>query len=310
MTTVAITPRGFRSNEGRHKALLRDHGLSPRYPAQDRPLTVEELSELVAGCRAAIVGLDDVSERILATPGLEILVRFGAGADNVDLLAARRHGVKVATIPGATATSVAELALGLMLAAARRILPMDRSVRQGSWQRQTGFELSGRCLGLVGAGRIGQEVAVRAKALGMDVIAFDPFAAVSPLALVTFEELLSRSDVISIHAPLTSETAGLFDANALAAMRPGSVLVNTARGGIIDEAALAAALKSGPLSAAALDSFADEPTRETALFELENIVLTPHCGATTVQAVERAGVMAVEEVLRALAGRPMLGTID
>lgn len=305
MTAVAITPRGFRSNPGRHQDMLAEHGLTPRYPAVDRPLTADELAQLVIGCRAAIVGLDPVSEQVLATPGLEIVVRFGAGTDTVDLNAARRFGVRVATTPGANATSVAELAIGLMLVAVRQILRMDRTVRGGSWARQTGFELSGRCLGLVGAGRIGREVAARARSLGMHVIAFDPALSDSELPLVSFADLLRQADVISIHAPLTDATSNLFDAGALAAMRPGSVLINTARGGIVDEAALALALREGPLSAAALDCFAQEPTTNSELFALDNVVLTPHCGATTVQAVERAGVTAVQEVLRALDGRPL-----
>ena len=174
-----------------------------------------------------------------------------------------------------------------------------------TWARETGFELSGRCLGLVGAGRIGREVAARAGALGMRVIAFDPAVTDSGLTLVTFADLLRQADVISIHAPLTDTTSNLFGAKALAAMRPGSVLINTARGGIIDEAALAEVLREGPLSAAALDCFAEEPASNSELFALDNVVLTPHCGATTMQAVERAGVAAVEEVRRALGGLPL-----
>jgi D-3-phosphoglycerate dehydrogenase / 2-oxoglutarate reductase len=309
MSIVAITPRGFRNNPGRHQEMLAQHGLSPRYPAIDRPLRADELAGLVTGCRAAIVGLDEVSSAVLATPGLEIVVRFGAGTDNVDLDAARRFGVRVATTPGANATSVAELTIGLMLMTVRQILRMDRTVRRGSWARETGSEVSGRCLGLVGAGRIGREVAARAQSLGMRVIAFDPALTDSELPLVSFADLLRQADVISIHAPLTEATSNLFDASALAAMRPGSVLINTARGGIIDETALASALREGPLSAAALDCFSDEPLTGSELFALDNVVLTPHCGATTVQAVERAGVAAVEEVLRAFAGKPLQAAV-
>ncbi|WP_169950454.1 phosphoglycerate dehydrogenase [Microbispora sp. H11081] len=305
MTTIAVTPRGFRQTAGRHQALLAEHGLTPRYPAVDRPLTGDELAELVTGCSAAIVGLDEVGPAVLATDTLRAVVRFGSGVDNVDLDAARRHGVLVARTPGANAVSVAELTIALIFAVARRVTSLDRSVRHGSWRRVPGFELAGRRLGIVGLGVVGREVASRAAALGLEVVAFDPVASEAQVPLVEFDELLTTSDIISIHCPLTDSTADMFGEAALRAMRPGSVLVNTARGGIVDEAALAAVLREGHLSGAALDCFAREPLSDSELIGLDNIILTPHCAGTTQEAVERAGVTAVQEVLRALAGEPL-----
>jgi D-3-phosphoglycerate dehydrogenase len=307
VTTVAVTPRGFRQSPGRHQDLLKDTGYDVRYPTQERPLTAVELRGLLDGCDGAILGVDEASSQALVGTGLRVLVRFGIGVDNVDLDAARADGIRVTRTLGATTTSVAELTVGLMLAAARGIPSLDRSVRAGSWSRPTALELAGRTLGLVGIGRIGQEVAVLARALGMEVIGHDPVAVPSDVSMVTFDELVARSDVISIHAPLTEATRHLFGAEVLGRMRPSSILVNTARGGIVDEDALAVALTQGPLHAAALDSFEREPLDATSpLRDLANVILTPHCGASTVEAVERAGVLAVEELRRGLEGAPLL----
>lgn len=306
MTTVAVTPRGFRQTPGRHHDLLARTGFNVRYPTVERPLTAPELRELVQGCAGLILGVDDAPAETLNHTDLKVIVRFGIGIDNVDLTAARANGIKVSRTLGATTTSVAELAVGLMLAAARGTTEMDRTVRAGSWKRLTGLELAGRTLGLVGTGRIGVEVAVRARAFGMQVIGYDPMSDAGAIPLVPLDELLRRADVISIHAPLTEQTRHLFNAKTLAAMRPSSILVNTARGGIIDETALAGALANGPLRAAALDCFEDEPLDRSPLLYLPNVILTPHCGASTVEAVERAGVIAVEEILRGLRGEPLL----
>jgi phosphoglycerate dehydrogenase-like enzyme len=306
VTTVAVTPRGFRQTPGRHQDLLAGAGFEVRYPRVERPLTAPELRDLVAGCDGVILGVDDATAEVMRGSGLRVIVRFGVGVDNVDLDAARTQGIRVSRTLGATTTSVAELAMALMLAAARGVAEMDRTVRAGSWRRLTGLELAGRTLGLVGTGRIGQEVAHRARAFGMDVIGHDPVATAGEIPLVPFEELLARAHVISIHAPLTAATRHLFGAGAFAAMRPSSILVNTARGGIVDEQALADALENGSLHAAALDCFEDEPLTNSPLLGLPNIVLTPHSGASTADAVERAGVVAVEELLRGLAGEPML----
>lgn len=311
MTTVAVTPRGFRQTPGRHQKLLADTGLQVRYPTQERPLTAPELRQLLDGCTGAILGVDEASADVLLGSGLRVLVRFGIGVDNVDLAAARAEGIRVSRTLGATTTSVAELAVGLMLAAARGIPQLDRSVRAGSWTRLTGVELAGRTLGLVGTGRIGREVALRARTLGMGVIGHDPAAVQDDVPLVGFDELIARADVVSIHAPLTETTRHLFDSSVLSRMRPSSILVNTARGGIVDEAALATALVEGPLHAAALDSFEDEPLRgDSPLRDVPNVILTPHCGASTVEAVERAGVLAVEELCRGLSGDPLLFEVE
>ncbi|CAB4927966.1 unannotated protein [freshwater metagenome] len=308
MTTVAVTPRGFRQTPGPHRDLLKASGLEVRFATEQRPLTADELSELLEGCAGVILGVDEASESVLrAATSLTTIVRFGIGTDNVDLAIARELGIRVSLTLGATTTSVAELSVGLMLAAARSIPMMDRAVRAGSWSRANGIELAGRTLGLVGTGRIGREVAARARAFDMTVIGYDPLAQEGDIPLVSLDDLVARSDVISIHAPYTAETHHLVDADFLAAMRPGSLLVNSARGGIVDEVALAHALVSGPLAAAALDSFEQEPLpADSPLRDVPNVIFTPHCGAATVDAIVRAGVLAVEELMRGLANEPML----
>jgi phosphoglycerate dehydrogenase-like enzyme len=306
MTDIAVTARSFRHAPGRHHEMLAELGFRARYPESDGPLAAAELGEVLSGCAGAIVGLDQVDADVLALPGLRIIVRFGSGTDNVDLEAARRLGVLVAATPGANAVSVAELALSLMLGLARQVTVMDRMVRSGSWQRPVAMELQGRRLGIVGAGSVGLEVARRARCLGMDVVAYDSReVAASGLTMVPFGELLDSADVISIHCPLTEQTAGLFSAQVLRRMKPGALLVNTARGGIVDEAALAEVLTDGHLAGAALDCFATEPLTASRLMDIGNVILTPHAGAATREAAERAGLIAVGEIARALSGQDL-----
>lgn len=306
MIPIAITPRGFRSVGGKHQELLQELGFTPIYPEQNRPLTSEELQSLITGCPGAILGLDDVNEKVLATPGLQIVVRFGIGMDNVDIRAAKKYGVKVSATPGANTTSVAELAMTLMLTSARKLIEMDRSFHRGSPQRIPGNELSGKCLGLLGAGRVAQEVAKRAKAFDMTVIAHDPFVSNNSIPSVSFSELIAQSDFLSIHVPLTDKTANLFNEETMSLMRPGSILINTARAGIIEEKALIKTLRNGPLVAAALDAWDENGPYIAELSSLDNLILSQHIGASTTEAIIRTGIMAVEEVYRALNKEPLL----
>jgi phosphoglycerate dehydrogenase-like enzyme len=306
MTEIAVTPRGFRQTKGAHRDLMVARGLVPRFPSVNRPLKADELRFLLDGCRAAILGLDEVDDSVLSLPGLELLVRFGSGVDNVDLLSAAEHGVQVANTPGANAASVAELAVGLMFALGRKLTQMDRAVRQGSWTRTTGFELSGRRLGLVGLGAIGGLVAEKAAVLGMDVVAHDPMAPPGCVTRVELAELLATSDVVSVHCPLTPRTWGLLGEAELRSMPAGAVLVNTARERIVDEAALLRVLEEGHLAGAALDCLDKGSPEAEGLLLLDQVLLTPHAGASTTDAIVRTGVAAVEEVLRLVDGRPLL----
>jgi phosphoglycerate dehydrogenase-like enzyme len=218
----------------------------------------------------------------------------------VDLDAARRLGVSVSSTGGANARSVAELAIALLLALARSVPHHDRSVRTGTWARRTGIELAGKRLGIVGYGAVGREVSRIAQALGMHVVAHDPFVAEADVSLLDLDELLATSDAVSLHVPLDNTTRGLIDAAALGKMRPGALLVNTARGDIIDEAALADSLTSGALGGAALDTFSREPPAGSPLLALETFIASPHAGSATTEAIRRMAVEAVDLLLKAV----------
>lgn len=295
MTAVAVTPRSFRQTPGEHLERLRD--LDVRLPDVERPLDEGEMVQLVRGCAGLIVGVDPVTRNVLEAGPLRVVVKYGSGMDNIDLGAAEALGVRVSSTPGANARSVAELAIALLLALARNVAAHDRRVRAGSWKRSTGVELEGKRLGVVGYGAIGREVAGIAGCLGMHVAAHDPFVQEAPVPLVPLEELCATSDAVSLHLPLTEETRGLIGDRELAAMKPGAFLLNTARGGLVDEEALAAALRSGRLAGAALDGFEVEPLGDSPLRELENVILSPHAGASTHEAVLRTAARAVDQLL-------------
>ncbi len=252
-----------------------------------------------------------VTEGLLSdAPLLRVIGRAGVGVDNIDLTAATRNGVAVMNAPAGNTVSAAELTMALILAMVRRVAAADASMRAGEWARSRfkGAELRGRTLGLVGAGRIGGEVAKRCRAFGMSVIAFDPYLTAERAEDLhleragSLEDVLGRADVLSLHVPLTDATRGMIDADALASMKKGAFLVNVARGGVVVEADLAAALSSGHLAGAALDVFGNEPLEEESrLREAPNLVLTPHLGASTSEAQELVATEIAEGVRAALA---------
>jgi len=301
MSAVAVTARSFRQVPGEHQELLRAAGLPVRFAEADRPLDEEELVELVRGCWGLIVGVDPVTAAVLDAGPLRVVVRFGSGTDNVDLEAAGRRGVRVAATPGANARSVAELTIGLLLALARHLVLHDREIRSGSWSRHTGIELAGRRLGVVGYGAVGRQVAAIAAALGMEVVATDPAVPDADVPLVDLETLLASSDAVTLHVPLADDTRAMIGATQLDRMRPQALLVNTSRGGLVDEPALAQALAAGRLGGAAFDTFEREPPQGSPLLALDSFIASSHAGAATVEAARRTGVAAVRELL---AGRP------
>jgi D-3-phosphoglycerate dehydrogenase len=267
------------------------------------------LAEALHDVQALVVrGGTRVTEEVLrGAPSLRIVVRVGKGLDLVDLMAARERGVQVADTPLASAVSVAEHTFALLLALERNLTRADADLRQGGWSRSqyAGRELYGRALGLVGFGLVGREVAWRARAFGMDVRWSDPLFDLAPAGYewtrrATLEELLPQADVLSLHVPLTRATRGLIGARELARLKPGAVLVNCARGGVVDEPALCEALASGRLRGAALDVFATEPPGGSPLLALPNVVVTPHLGGSTVEAQRRAGLEAAAIVIEAL----------
>lgn len=253
------------------------------------------------------------AEALAAAPRLKVVARAGVGLDNVDVPAAARAGVLVANAPTSNIVSAAELACGLILATARHIPQADAALRNGAWQRSkhTGTELSGKTLGVLGLGRIGTLVADRMTAFGMHVVAHDPYVrGTDGVQLLSLDDLLAVSDVITVHLPRTPETVGLIGAEALRRVKPGVRIVNAARGGIVDEQALYAALTSGRVAGAGLDVYAHEPCTDSPLFTLPQVVCTPHLGASTTEAQERAGVQAAESVRLALRGLPVADAVN
>jgi D-3-phosphoglycerate dehydrogenase len=249
------------------------------------------------------------AEAIAAAKGLKVIARAGVGLDNVEIPAATAAGVMVVNAPTSNIVSAAELAIGLLLASARFISPAHAALRNGKWARSkyTGAELFEKTLGIVGFGRIGQLVATRMQAFGMDVVAYDPYlqparAAQLNVRLVELDELLKISDFITIHLPKTKETANLIGTDALKKVKPSVRIINAARGGVLDETALYEALKEGRVAGAGLDVFATEPCTDSPLFELDNVVATPHLGASTDEAQERAGIAVAVSVRKALSG--------
>lgn len=249
------------------------------------------------------------AEVLAAATRLTVVARAGVGLDNVDVPAATQAGVMVVNAPTSNIVSAAELAVGLLLAAARSIATATAALRAGTWRRGafSGIELFEKTLGIVGLGRIGVLVAQRLAAFGMNVIAYDPFvqagrAAQLGVRLVPLEQLMAEADFITVHLPKTAETTGLIGAEQLSRCKPRAVIVNAARGGIVDEAALYDALTAGRLGAAALDVFTHEPCIDSPLFELDNVVATPHLGASTVEAQEKAGLSVAHSVRLALGG--------
>ncbi|MGZ4153957.1 MAG: phosphoglycerate dehydrogenase, partial [Actinomycetota bacterium] len=250
------------------------------------------------------------AEVLDAAEHLRVVARAGIGLDNVDVEAATRRGVMVVNAPQSNVISAAEHTLALLLAQARNVAQADTALKAGKWQREKweGVELAGKTLGVIGLGRVGGLVAQRAAAFGMRVIAFDPYVSADRAkemgvdGMPTLEALLVQADFVTIHLPRTAETEGLIGAHELSLMKPGARLVNTARGGIVDEDALAKALEAGQLAGAALDVFAVEPTTDSPLFAFERVVVTPHLGASTREAQDKAGTTVAEMVRLALRG--------
>ena len=281
--------------------------------------TPEELLEIIPQYDALIVrsGTQVTAEVIRAGRNLKIVGRAGIGVNNIDLQAANEQGVIVFNVPDGNTISACEHAFGLMLAVARKIPRADASMRQNLWERNKfmGVELYGKTLGVVGFGRIGQEICKRALAFGMKVLASDPFvssalAAERGARLCDLDELLSQSDFVTLHAPLTQSTRGMIGEAQLARMKPTAYLINAARGELIDEEALIRALQEGTIAGAGLDVFAQEPPQNSQLLSLENVVLTPHLGASTLEAQRLNAVEVAEQVSRYLNGRPIRNAVN
>lgn len=296
--------------DGRGQSILRDFA---EVVYHDK-LSADELIQIIPEYDALIVrGQTRVTDSVLdAASRLKVIGRAGVGVDNIDLEAAKKHRVTVVNAPTSTTAAVAELAFGLLLAVAREIPRADAGMKQGEWLKKQfeGIELSGKTLGIIGFGRIGMEVGRRAAAFGMNVVIYDPNVSEHELEHgnaepVSLQELFAWSDFISLHLPLNVQTRDLLGPMAFSQMKDGVRIVSTARGGIIDESALLAALNSGKVAGAALDVFEKEPPGLTDLVSHPRVIATPHIGAQTLEAQSRAAEDIAGEVLAALRGEPL-----
>lgn len=289
--------------------------LRPHARVDDKTgLSAEELLAVIPNYDALIVrGRTKVTAEVFAAAKqLKVVGRAGVGVDNIDLTAAKAAGVAVVNAPLSTSISVAELTFGLLLSTCREIPRADAGMKNGQWLKKEldGVELYGRTLGVIGYGRIGAELGKRAAAFGMSVLGYDPLIPAEEITRrgaqpVSLDELYTQSDFISLHLPLTSETRQMLDESAFKKMKRGVRVVCAARGGIIDEEALLAALESGQVAAAGLDVFSAEPPGPTALVKHPRVICTPHVGAQTAEAQQRAGDDIAAEVLAALQGQPL-----
>ena len=283
-------------------------------------LSPEELLERIGSYDGLIIrsATKVTAEVIERADNLKAIGRAGIGVDNIDIGAATKRGILVANAPESNTIAAAEHTLGLMLAAARHIPAADNSLRSGEWKRSAfkGVEVAEKTLGLIGLGHVGSIVARGALGMRMRVLAYDPYVsedrmhAMNVARAESVDEVLEQSDFVSLHVPRTPQTTGMVNEGALEKMKPSAYLINVARGGIVDETALYNALKEGRIAGAALDVFQEEPTTDSPLFTLPNVVITPHLGASTVEAQDRAGVTAADQVATALRGEVPLHAIN
>jgi phosphoglycerate dehydrogenase-like enzyme len=295
--------------------LLRAAGLTPRHAPLTGPRPPGELTQLMQGAVAGVVSTDLFDRAFFSTcPTLRVLARVGVGVDTIDLEAATEAGVVVTTTPGANTVSVAEHAIALLLAVARSIPNADAAVRSSAWHRRRdllGHDLSGSTVGIVGGGAIGRAVAKRLHAFDVELLVADAVPVdVEGATQVAFDTLLERSDAITLHVPLFDATRHLIGERELALMKPGAILVNTSRGGIVDEAALAAALRSGHLLGAGIDVFSAEPPDDSPLLQLTNVVLSPHVAGLSSDAIQAMLRAAASAVIAVLAGRVPEGVVN
>ncbi len=280
----------------------------------------EELKDIIKDYEALIVrSKPKVTKEIIErAKKLKIIGRAGVGTDNIDVKTATEKGIIIINAPTGNTISTAEFTFGMILSSARKIPQADRSLKSGKWDRKSfvGIELRGKTLGVLGLGRIGFEVAKRAKAFEMDVIAYDPYinedrAKSIGVKLVSFEELIRKSDIITIHVPKTKETENMISEKEFEMMKDGVIIINCARGGIVDESALLKALKSGKVSSAALDVYSKEPPDfDNELIKSEKVITTPHLGASTKEAQTSAGIMIASDIINLHKGLPVVNAVN
>ena len=308
---ILVTPRSATANGHASLDRLAQAGFEVVCATPGKQPDEAELLRRLPDCVGYLAGVEPIGPNVLqAAAKLKVISRNGTGVDNVDLAAAKRLGIAVLRAEGANARGVAELTVAMMFALGRSIPFSDAGIKAGGWQRRKGIELHGRTLGLVGCGKIGRLAARAALGLGMDVVAYDPYADASfapadRFRFASLDDILEQSDVVSLHCPAPADGRAVIDADALAKMRDGALLINTARASLIDADAALAALESGKLAGLASDVFDSEPpAADDRLARHDRVISTPHIGAFTRESVDRAMDAAVENLLEHLSQQP------
>jgi len=303
---IVVTPRSFSSTSDKPKNILESKNYNIDYNNTGKPYSQEEMIKKVQNCDGIIVGIDPLNKKVLKNAkNLKIISKYGVGTDNIDIEYCKKNDIIVTNTPHANNKAVADLAFGLMLNLARRINEADRKTHAGQWGKIIGDAVNNKTLGIIGLGKIGKEVVKRAKGFDMDILVFDivkdqEFKEEYDIEYTEFEELLNKSDFISIHTPLNENTRNLITYTELDKMKSTAYLINTSRGGIVDEDDLYKALKEKIIKGAALDAYVKEPPENSPLKELDNIIMTSHMGAYTVEAIEKMGVEAVKNLIDVL----------
>jgi len=306
---ILVTPTSYGKNDPHLKTELEEIASSVTYNPTGKPLSSGEVAALLPGMDGYIAGLDFIDRAALEkADSLKVIARYGVGVDSVDLEAAKEKGIIVTNTPGANSVSVAELALGLMLALARQIPEAVKNVQEGKWPRFSGISLEGKTAGILGLGAIGKQLARRLSGFDCQILAYDPFADKTfakehGIVLATMDTVIANSDFLSLHLPLLPETRGLVNNEFLSKMKKGSFLINTSRGEVINEEALQHALEIGHLRGAGLDAFSVEPPKPAnPLLHMPQVIATPHLGAQTDGATSNMGWIAMKDCLAVLRG--------
>lgn len=309
---IFIGATGFGKYCAEGRSALLDAGYELIENDKNRPYTEEELKEIGKEISGVICGCEIWNEEtISAAPDLKVIVKFGVGYDNIDPAAAKRHGVQAANCPGMNSAAVAEQTMALVLACLRDIPALDRSVREGNWERRVFRDISGSVFGVLGFGAAGRAAAKCARAFGARVLAYDKYpdkmlAEELDVEICSLEELLSRSDIITIHLPALAETRHLINKEVIKKMKDGTVVVNTARGILVDEEAVAEALRSGKLYAYGSDVYEEEPVRgRSPLLSSPRTVLSPHLAGESLNSYRKIGMAAAQGILAALSGKEL-----
>jgi D-3-phosphoglycerate dehydrogenase len=307
---ILVTPTSFKQDSNSPAMeKLRSFASALVFNTSGKALSENDLIPLLADCDGCVAGLDHFTARALeAAPKLKVVSRYGVGFDQVDLAAAKARNIVVCNTPGVNSNAAADLTFALLLSLARRVPILDKKTREGQWPRSIGIELYGKTLGILGLGAVGRAVARRASGFSMRVIAYSPhidkkYAEANGIVATDFDTVIREADFLSLHCPLTDETRHFISADVMRSMKKGAILINTARGGIVDEAAAHESLVSGHLRGMGMDVYETEPPLNSPLLALENVVLTPHTGSHTTEATEAMAGTSVQNLIDVLSGR-------